>query len=307
MDARWNEPLVARSAISLTRAIAAENSRGAKPWIEKGIRDVDVVLARSARDAGALETRGTLRYYAWAYSLGTTPAEREALLNGAESDLRTSTEIDPTRASAWNRLSAVYSQKDNTAQAKIAATRAYESDAYLTGTDAVLWRLYATSYDLEQFNDAVRYCDDGAKRFPSNFRFIRCKLWLQTVGSVPADPSLAWRDYEKLKSVASADEWKALQHEAKMLVGASLGRAGATDSARNVIASARPRPEDDKEGEIAGLEAFIRTLLGTKQDTTESFNILGRYVAGSPHHREGLANSQSWWWRDLKRDSRFPR
>src|SRR5688572_7119859 len=64
------------------------------------------------------------------------------------------------------RSSEVYQQKDNIIEAKVAARRAYEADAFLSGTEGVLWRLYATSYDLNQLPDAVKYCNEGAQRFP---------------------------------------------------------------------------------------------------------------------------------------------
>jgi hypothetical protein len=90
-----------------------------------------------------------------------------------------------------------------------------------------------------------------------------------------------------------------------MLVAASLARAGAKDSAIKVLNRARPGPGEDKEGELAGVEAFIRTLFGTPQDTTEAFTILLRYVSGSPQHRELLDKSQSWWWKGLREDRRW--
>src|SRR2546430_1620150 len=72
------------------------------------------------------------------------------------------------------------SQEDDIRKAKQAAARAYQEDAYLSGTDRLLWQLYATSYDLEQFSDAVKYCVEGGRRFPKNSLFIRCRLWLLT-------------------------------------------------------------------------------------------------------------------------------
>ena len=90
-----------------------------------------------------------------------------------------------------------------------------------------------------------------------------------------------------------------------MLVAAALARSGMKDSARSVIRNSRADPADDKEGELAGIEAFIWTLVGTPSDTAEAINVLGKYVAGSPQHRALLAESQSWWWRGLKQDKRF--
>ncbi len=305
MDAAWSDPVVARSSIALAKARAADGPLGAKPFIENGIVLANLALARQSRDPSALEMRGNLRYLKWAYSLADNPAERTALLDGAEDDLKKALEIDPTKASAWNALSTIASQKDDNIGAKTNAQRAYEADAYLTGTDEVLWKLYATSYDLQQFSDAVKYCEDGGKRFPENPRFVRCRLWLLTVKAVKPDVAQAWKDYARLEALTPPQTWKMRQLEARMLISAGLARSGQLDSARKLIAGARPDPADDKEGEMAGVEAFIRTLFGTSQDTTEAIQVLKRYVSGSPQHRAGLAESQSWWWKGLKTDRRF--
>ena len=305
LDRAWSEPIVARSAIALARARGASSPTDAKPWIDRGLAQAEQVLARQPRDPAALEMRGTLKYLRWAYSLAADARERTALLTGAQQDLSSSVAIDPTRASAWNTLSTVYSQMDDVIKAKTAAQRAYEEDAYLSGTDQVLWKLYATSYDLEQFTDAVKYCEDGGNRFPDNPRFVRCRLWLLTVKSVTPDVNRAWQDYERLRQLEPPNTWKTRQLEARMLISAAIARSGMIDSARKVIEGARPEPSADKDGELAGVEAFVRTLFGTSQDTTEAFRILNRYVSSSPQHRAGLAESQSWWWKGLKQDPRF--
>jgi len=305
LDGSWADPVVARSAVALSRAQAATNAIEAKPWIEKGLSEVEPILAKRPREAGALEMRGNLRYLKWLYSLADNSRERVALLDGAEQDLSLAVEIDGTRAGAWSTLSTVYSQKDDNSKAKTAALKAYEEDAYLTNTDELLWKLYATSYDLEQFPDAVKYCQDGGRRFPDNPRFIRCKLWLLTVKAVKPDVDQAWKDYARLQQLTPAQAWKLRQLEARMLISAGLARSNMRDSALKVIATARPDAADDKEGQLAGIEAFVRTLFGTPADTTAAFEILNRYVSGSPQHRAGLAESQSWWWKGLKEDRRF--
>lgn len=306
MDPSWAEPVVARGALYLARARTSASPIEARPWIEKGLEQAGQVISKQPRDASALEIRGVLRYLKWSYSLANGPAERTELMDGAEQDLKKAVEIDPTRAGAWSALSTVYSQKDDNINAKSAATRAYEEDAFLSGTDGVLWKLYATSYDLQQFVDAEKYCADGGRRFPENPRFVRCRLWLLTVKSIPANVQQAWADYAKLQQVTPAKAWKLQQLEARMLIAAGLARSPALrDSALKVLAGARPDPADDKDGELAGVEAFVRTLFGTAADTTAAIDILSRYVSGSPQHRAGLAQSQSWWWKGLREDQRF--
>jgi len=305
LDRSWADPVVARADIALARARATESPIDAKPFIETGLARIDSVLASHPRDAAALEVRGNLKYLKWLYNLAANPKERAALLAGAEADLKQSTQIQPTRAAAWAALSTVYSQEDNSTGAKTAAQRAYEEDAYLSNTDEVLWKLYATSYDLEQFPDAVKYCNDGATRFPENFRFVRCKLWLLTVKSIKPDPAQAWQDYARLQQLSTPQAWKLRQYEGKLLISAGLARAGMRDSALKVWEAGHPDPADDKEGQLMSVAAFIRTLFGTAADTTEAFTILNRYVSGNPQHGAGLAESQSWWWKGLKQDPRW--
>jgi eukaryotic-like serine/threonine-protein kinase len=300
LDQNWTEPLVRRAAVALSRVRVSREPLDAKPWLEKGIAETNQVIAREPRNADALELRGMLRYGQWTRALATNPRHSNALLDSAHADLSEAVKIVPAKADSWNVLSEVYGQKDDPINAKVASQRAYEEDAFLSGADMVLWRLYATSYDLEQFADAVKYCDEGARRFPENRLFIRCKLWLYTTRAVTPNPDDAWRYYERLSRVTPARQWEFAQHEYRMLVAAALARAGGLDSARKVLIGARPDSKVDPQGSLSGAEAFIWTLFGTAKDSAEAINVLRRFLSANPHHRAGYAESQSWWWKGLK-------
>src|SRR5256885_3385202 len=97
-------------------------------------------------------------------------------------------------------LSLVSYQKPDFVEAKIDAQRAYEADAYLSTADQVLWRLYTTSYDLEQFADAQRWCDEGVRRFPGNQRFAECQLWILTSSAKPPDVARSEEHTSELQS-----------------------------------------------------------------------------------------------------------
>src|SRR5260370_16929110 len=94
----------------------------------------------------------------------------------AEEDLRDAVALAPSLASAWSALSHLNYQKPDYVEAKIDAQRAYEADAYLTVPDQILWRLYATAYDLEQFAHALRRCHEGPPRLPRPPPFPHCHL-----------------------------------------------------------------------------------------------------------------------------------
>jgi len=307
VDPQWLDPITRRSAVALARVRATSDPLEAKPWIDRGIADAKRALARDPKNADALEMMGTLRYQTWFLQLASTPQEASALLDSAQAQLERAVAQDPSRAQAWNILSEVYQQKDNIIEAKVAARRAYEADAFLSGTEGVLWRLYATSYDLNQLPDAVKYCNEGAQRFPSHRLFARCKLWLFTTRAVPPDIDAAEREYERMRQLTPAKQWERGQHEAKMLVAATIARSGNQDSARKLLRAARPDSRTDPQGSLAGVEAFIWTLIGTPQDTTEAIEVLKRFLSANPLHRQYYAESSSWWWQGLKNDPRFIR
>lgn len=305
LDPAWIDPITQRARISLSLARASGGAVDAKPHIEKGIELASRSLARDPRDADALSVRGQLLYRRWALALYTSPREATEILDGVEKDLKAAVAIMPANAEAWNQLSQLYNQKDDFISAKVAASRAYEEDAYLSGADRVLWRLYATSYDLEQFADGVKWCDEGSRRFPENPSFVRCRLWLYTTNAKQANPTEAWRDFDRLKQLTPAKLWQFREHEGKILVAAALARAGQQDSARRLLVSARAGPGVDPEGALLSFEAFVRTLFNDPRDTDEAFKLLRRYMSTNAAHRQGFAESQSWWWKPLKADPRF--
>ena len=93
--------------------------------------------------------------------------------------------------------------------------------------------------------------------------------------------------------------WESWDH---ILVAAALGRAGMADSARHVLLAARVGADVDPRGELQGLEAFARTLVG---DDDEALRLLTRYLQQNPEHREGFAKLNAWWWQSINRDPRF--
>ncbi len=305
LDPNWVEPITEKAAVSLARVHSTDDPVKAQPWIEKGLADAKRALTRKANNADALELVGILLRDKWRLSLASNPREADRLLDSAQAVLERATAIAPAKAQAWSVLSEVYQQTDKFDESKVAARRAYEADAFLSGTEGVLWRLFAISYDLNQLPDAVKYCEEGAQRFPNDSRFARCKLLMFTTRAVDADINAVQGAYQRFKDLTPPAEWKTRGHMAQMVVAGTFGRAGNPDTARKLLIAARPSADDDPQGTLAGFEAFIWTLLGTSRDTTEAINVLTRYISANPQHRDGYATSKSWWWQGLKNDPRF--
>jgi serine/threonine-protein kinase len=302
LDPSYDEPTVQRAAIAARRARLSADAEGTGRWTKVAMAHADRVLQRNPRHAEALQVRGAARYMRYLRGLANTHGGAGALLDSAEQDLIRAVELKPGLASAWSYLSHLYMVKTNWTDAKLAAQRAYEEDAYLSAADDVIFRLYLASYQLEQFTEAQRWCREGLQRFPANPNFTLCRFEMLGTRAVPPDVPLSWKLADSLVQMtpAAGREYKRL--EVNMGVAAVLARAQLADSARRVAERSRGTPHVDEDGDLLWREAFVHLQLG---DRDEAIRLLKHYLTGHPDHREGFAKDNSWWWRDLRDDPRF--
>lgn len=300
LDPDWAEPAVLRGRIAYRRARTAEDPHEAVTWVQRGLEHAEQALQRAGgSNAEALELRGTLHYFAWL--LGTTPepTARDEQLRAARADLERAVQQDPTLASAHSTLSHLY-YRDDIPSAVLAARRAYEEDAYLDVANEVLWRLSLGSYDLEQFDQMKRWCDEGGRRFPQDFRFTECQLWwMTTPASQPAAPQ-AWQLLARLDSLTPEPRQEYEHARGLLLVGGVLARAGAADSARAVLqrADAAAGYGVDPTRELQQVAAYMWTLLGRNDN---AIRLLKQYAGANP----GSSFEHHWWWRALRGDPAF--
>jgi eukaryotic-like serine/threonine-protein kinase len=301
-DRNWVDPIVMRGAVALKRSRISRHPPEMARWDDEGMISAERALKLDPRNAAALELRGTLRYWKWLNDLIPDPREAEKSLDEAEADLRSALKITPERASAWSVLSSVASNKSDPDEAAYAARRAYEADAYLWAAPDIWWRLYNTAYDNLKFADASFWCSQGQSRFPSNPRFVQCRLWLLTMPGTKPDIGEAWGLVAELRKLTPEAEWPLYGREGTMLVAAALARAGLADSARRVLVRSRGDATMDPSRELLVDEAIVRTILG---DKTEALRLLKTYLVANPDHRKGMAKKVHWWWRDLENDPRY--
>ena len=302
-DASWAEPLVGRATLAYRRSrIAGQDPLAAKGWIDKGVKFAGDALALRPQDPDALEARGTLRYWGWLLRLQPDPVAAKQLLADAKSDLETATKVRPAQAGAWAILSHLYNQTGGETDAQLAARRAYEEDAYLSNADQVLSRLFLASYDLEQFLDAVHWCEEGQRRFPGNFQFVSCQLWLMTTKVKEPDVDLAWKLADSLPALVPAPRRAFETLKARMAVAAVLARKGLADSARRVAQRSRGGPDVDPTRDLLYMDIFVQTLLNDHGEALKSLKV---YLATNPGERSGLAEDTGWWFRGLQDDPKF--
>jgi TolB-like protein len=303
LDPAWTDPIVARGAIGYRLArLSVDDPLKAGKWIDVGLGHAERALRLQAQDAEALELRGDLRYLQWLLNLAPDPSQARALLKSAQQDLESAVKINPSQAGAWAMLSHLYYQTGNEVDVKLAARRAYETDAYLSNADVVISRLFYASYDLGQFPDAVHWCEEGQRRFPKDPKFVECRLWLMTTRVTEPDVAMAWHLADTLAQVAAEGDREYQRLNAQMLVAGVLARAGLADSARHVAERSRGRPEIDPGRDLLYTEAIVRTMLGDKNEAIKALKI---YLAVNPAKRGGLAEDAGWYFRSLADDARF--
>ncbi len=298
-DRDWIEPIVLRAHIAFRRSRSAEyldDMRTVTEQIEVGVRHAKRVLDLDPNHPGALEHRGTLKYFHWLLDVTPDPAESDRLLSDAQADLEAAVRADPTLATAHSLLSHLYFNTEDQVSMLLAARRAYEEDAYLADADQILFRVFFGYYNLRQFTEAQRWCDEATRRFPDDYEFLECQLRMAVTERADPDVDRAWQLLAKLEAVTPEDRRPYWRRRGQMFVGGVIGRAGDMDSARAVLVRARGDQEIDPDNDLAGFEAAVRTMLG---DYDEAIELLKGYVAANPDHALKVGDNLHWWWQPL--------
>ena len=303
LDTAWVEPVLGRGWVAFRRSrLVGLDPIAAKPWIDKGMQFAEQALALAPESADAYQLRGELRYWSWLLTLEQDPRRADKLLKDAQSDLESSVKLRPAQAGAWAALSHLYYQTSGETEAKLAAQRAYEADAYLTNADLILQRLFLASYDMGQFIDAAHWCAEGQQRFPADFKFIKCRLWMMTTRAEEPDVEHAWKLADSMSRATPVSRREFETREGRMLVAMVLARKGMADSAKAVARAARGTTEIDATRDLMLDDARVQILAGDKAEALKSLRV---FLAANPDRRQALATDPGWWFRDLENEAGF--
>ena len=304
IDPDWVEPVAERARAAYRRAWFSWQEGD----IDAAVREKDVGLEHAERalamdpdNAAALEHRGTLSVFT-AATLGPPQDELMRLLASAEADLEAAVAEDPTRATAHAMLSFVLAGKQEHVGAVLSARRALEEDAYLRGADRVYDRLVYTQYELEQFRDAAQWCEEGRRRFPDNFRFVECELWLMATELREPDVDEAWQWLERLEALAPESLRAFKRGVGQIMVAGVLRRASLPDSAESVFSAVDHSEQVDPQRQLFAYEAAIRATTG---DPDGALAALRRWAAATQGSTLGTGAERHWWWRELRSRPEF--
>jgi serine/threonine protein kinase len=307
LDPKWVAPTSQRAHMAHRAsryAVSARQMPALMTYIDSGLVRAEAALKLAPTDADALEARGSLHYLQWLLGVAPNASALDNLLSSAEDDLKASTTANPAQASALNTLSHLYLATSRTTEANLTAQTAYSTDPYLSDANKTIWRLFSSSMDLEAGTQAKRWCDEGAARFPQDFRFVECRLWLLTLRNQNPKPTAdaIWKAYRDYIEANKVDKREFLEKRGGMIAAIALVQAGLGDSARAVITRSQGNESIDPGGDLIQFEMFARAQLGEKD---RALALLGKYLASHPQQRAFASRDESWWLESLHNEPRY--
>jgi TolB-like protein len=285
LDPQWSLPATRRGWLAYRQARLFGLNRGPQdePTL-RGLVHAERALERNPRDADALELRGTLHYWRTLLNL-VDHREEHHLVDRAAADLRAAVAENPRQASALASLSHLLLNNGDIPQAKLAAYRSYEADPFLSNANVTLWRLASTSWELADHTEARKWCDEGLRRFPHDYRFRQCQLMLFALRDQTPDVPAAWSRMREFVESSPHHARALTERQGLMYMAMALVRANLPDSADAVARRGRAGPDIDPLREVAWIEAIMRTWLGQYDEAVRQ---LGLHISANPAVLEGF-------------------
>lgn len=305
LDPDWIEPPVARGWVAHQRALyslpgpAGEYDSDDLRLVDAALAHAEAALRILPDDPQALDLRGTVRY--GLARRETSKARQDSLLAGAEEDLTRAVTRDARLVAAWVSLGGLLQRyRDDLRGAQDALARAYEADRFLHGAAQITEQLIALSTDLEDYDEAWRWAQEGRLRWPDVVNFNTWALTVLASRHEPGDPQRAWAYWDTIQQTQPRDRAEQYRAIGLALVGTVLARARLGDSARAVLRRGLEGRSTADSAEAAYNLAYAYLVLG---DTVRCLDWLALDLAVNPGSR--AYRSTEPWFRPLRGNPRF--
>lgn len=303
LDSNWLEPILERgwlSQLAYQQAVAEQRPDAVRAF-DVGVRHAERALEMRPGHPEALELRGALRFRIWQSDPHLSPEETGTLLELAERDLQGAREGNPHRARVLKTLSELMAATGRIEAAIRYGEEAYRRDPFLDNIGVIALRLFGYAFDAGRDSTAVRWCEEGLRRFPSpheGFVFRHCRLKLMAWTDVYApNPTEAWKLIDTMLQ-GHPRVPTGLETHLRGLAAMILARAGLPDSSMAVLESIR-------EVWLLNRGTAIPTVgtLALLGQIDEARNLLDRYLSQNPSEESALARSREL--RALREDPAF--
>jgi tetratricopeptide (TPR) repeat protein len=302
LDPVWAEPVVLRGWVAVERALvfaeeAGEYDAEDRPLLDAALAGADQALSLDPENADALALRGTVTFgLARAESSETSIS---TLLDNAERDLRAAGETSPMQAKAWAELGELLQvYRADFAAAKQAYEEALISDPFLLDAKGIALKIGILSTDLEEYDDAWSWYQEGRRRWPEsvNFPALGLTILASTSGLGGAEAARALAD--TIVQTMSLDRYPEFEPIWEAQVSTVLWRDGFEDSARAVLLRAETITPD------SGFAAYDLAHAWLVQGEIERcFEWLEIDLEENPSEKAYRATEP--WFRPLHDDPRF--
>ncbi len=284
LDPDYVSPYVERSRIYQTLLLLHHDDPAhAAALHDSAEAAADRAVTIDTTRAEAFEQRAGVRFFAWLLQ----PRDERVLLQ-AEADVRRALDADPHRARSAALLSQILYQRGEFRQAYQAASRAYRADTYAERVEDVVVRLFETSFELGNDDEAAKWCDELRRRAPEHWLQYQCELTLLAFAtSGEPDVRKALRAFDAARRLPTVAESVSLQAHFTALVGASYARDEQPDSARAVLERALAAAPEDQSTRAVAAATYLR--LG---DTARGSALIRSYLERAPAYTRRVLSSR---------------